>query len=116
MEKFGIDVNRMVIALIIGAIFGIICVWGTSQAPNPGDWLTIEFLIYVWYNRLMLGFVLGISDKIEIIKSKYGNSALRGALIGTILSIILVIIPGWVAISYLFAGTINSPSLLILLK
>ena len=78
----------------------------TSQAPIPSEWLTIEFLIYIFYNRLMLGFVLGISDNIKLIENKYGNSAIRRAIIGTILSVILIIIPGWAAISYLFAGTI----------
>ena len=106
MEKFGINVNRMTIALVIGALFGIFCAWATSNAPIPAQWLTVEFLIYIWYNRLILGFVLGISDNIKIIKSKYGNSIVRGAIIGTIVSVILVIIPGWPAISYLFAGTI----------
>ncbi|MFX1392496.1 MAG: hypothetical protein ACFFAH_02875 [Promethearchaeota archaeon] len=106
MEKFGIDVNRMIIALIIGAVFGIFCAWATSQAPIPSAWLTIEFLIYIFYNRLILGFILGISDNIKIINSKYANAAIRGAIIGTIISVILIIIPGWAAISYLFSGIV----------
>ena len=54
----------------------------------------------------MLGFVLGISDIVKFIKSKCGNSVIREAIIGTLISVILVIIPGWPAISYLFAGRI----------
>ena len=106
MEKFGIDIKRMITALIIGAIFGAICAWATSTAPIPEEWLTIEFLIYVWYNRLILGFIVGYAENIKLIKSKYGNAAIRGAILGTILSVILVIIPGLPAISYLWAGTV----------
>ena len=42
----------------------------------------------------------------KFIESKYGNAAIRGAILGTTISIILVIIPGLPAISYLWAGTI----------
>jgi hypothetical protein len=106
MEKFGIDLNRMLIALGLGAIFGAFCAWATSTAPIPAEWLTIEFLIYIWYNRLILGFIIGYAEKIKFIESKYGNAAIRGAILGTILSVILIIISGLPAISYLFAGTI----------
>jgi hypothetical protein len=106
MEKFGINVNRMISALILGAIFGLFCAWATSTAPIPKEWLTLEFLIYIWYNRLILGFVIGFAENINFIKSRYSNAIIRGAIIGTIISVILVIIPGLAAISYLFAGTI----------
>jgi hypothetical protein len=106
MEKLGINVNRMISALILGAIFGLFCAWATSTAPIPKEWLTLEFLIYIWYNRLILGFVIGFAENINFIKSRYSNAIIRGAIIGTIISVILVIIPGLAAISYLFAGTI----------
>jgi hypothetical protein len=106
MEKFGIDIKRMMTALILGATFGLFCAWATSTAPIPAEWLTIEFLIYIWYNRLILGFIIGYAENMKFIESKYGNAAIRGAILGTTISIILVIIPGLPAISYLWAGTI----------
>jgi hypothetical protein len=106
MKKFGINITRMVIALILGTLFGLFCAWATSTAPIPAQWLTIEFLIYIWYNRLILGFILGYAENITFIKRKYGNAIIRGAIIGTVISVIMVIIPGLAAISYLFAGTI----------
>ncbi|MFX1258137.1 MAG: hypothetical protein ACFFAN_09775 [Promethearchaeota archaeon] len=106
MEKFGININRLIIALALGAFFGAICAWATSTAPIPAEWLTTEFLIYIWYNRLILGFIIAYADNLIFIENKYGNAAIRGAILGTILSVILVIIPGLPAISYLWAGTI----------
>ena len=106
MEKFGININRMIIALALGTLFGAFCAWATSTAPIPAEWLTIEFLIYIWYNRLILGFIIAYADDIIFIENKYGNAAIRGAILGTILSVILVIIPGLPAISYLWAGTL----------
>ena len=90
MEKFGIDIKRMMIALIIGAIFGAFCAYGTSTAPIPAEWRTVEFLIYIWYSRLMLGFIIGYAESIKFIESKYGNAAIRGAILGTIISVSLV--------------------------
>ena len=106
MEKIGINIFRLIIALIIGGLFGLYCAWATSTAPIPKEWLTLEFLIYIWYNRLILGFFIGIVEKIKIIENKYGNVIVRGAIIGTIISLSLVIIPGLAAISYLIAGIV----------
>lgn len=106
MEKFGIEINRLIIAIALGALFGALCAWATSTAPIPAEWLTIEFLVYIWYNRLILGFMIAYADNLKFIKNKYGNAAIRGAILGTLLSVILVIIPGLSAISYLWAGTL----------
>lgn len=105
-QKFGINVLRMIVCLILGAIAGLICAWGTSTAPISKSILTIGFLIYIWYNRLILGFIIGYADKIKIIKHELGNSIVRGAILGAILSVILIVIPGLAAVSYLYAGII----------
>ncbi|MBD3253484.1 MAG: hypothetical protein GF383_00245 [Candidatus Lokiarchaeota archaeon] len=106
MKKLGIDIVRMAICLVLGAIAGVICAIGTATAPIPAELRTIEFLLYVWYNRLMLGFILGFADNITIIKNDYGNVIIRGAVIGGVFSLLMVIPAGISAISYLYAGII----------
>jgi len=100
LEKFGLNIKRLMICLIFGALAGLYCAFATAAFNRA----SLEYLIYIWYNRLILGFVISIADKITIIKNKRGNSIIRGAVIGGLLSIIVVIIPGLAAISYLFVG------------
>lgn len=102
MENYGINTKRLIICLVLGAITGLFCAFATA-ATNK---VSIEFMIYIWYNRLILGFVISIADKIKIIKNERGNSIIRGVILGILISMILIIIPGLAAISYLFAGII----------
>ena len=106
MGSVGINGKRMIIALILGALTGVICAIGTVIGNNPIFQISLMYLIYLWYNRLILGFVLGIADNVRIINHELGNSVIRGALIGAILSIILVIIPGLAAYSFILAGIV----------
>ena len=53
---------------------------------------------------MILGFVIGITENIILFKNKYGNPIIRGAVIGLILGMILIILPGLAAISYLITG------------
>jgi hypothetical protein len=100
LKKFGINIKRLIVCLILGALAGIYCAIGTALFRR----VSLEFLIYIWYNRVVLGFVISIADNINIIKNKYGNPIIRGALIGLIVGLILIIIPGVSAISYLIMG------------
>lgn len=94
------NIKRLMICLILGALAGLYCAFATAAFNK----VSLDYLIYIWYNRLILGFVISIADKITIIKNKRGNSIVRGAVIGGLLSIIVVIIPGLATISYLFVG------------
>ena len=106
MGSVGINGKRMLVSLILGALTGVICAIGTVFGNNPIFQISLMYLIYLWYNRLILGFVIGLADKVRIINHELGNSIIRGAMIGAILSIILVIIPGLAAYSLLLAGIV----------
>ena len=106
MGIIGINSKRMIITLTLGALAGVTCAIGTLIGNNPIFQISLMYLIYLWYNRLMLGFVIGIADNVRIINHDLGNSIIRGALIGAILSIILVIIPGLAAYSFILAGVV----------
>ncbi len=83
--------KRMVISLVIAALFGIYCAYGTSEylktAEIPGFEVTIEYLLTIFYSRLLMGFVVGFVEDIKLIGRRFPNSIIRGAVIGAIMSI-----------------------------
>jgi hypothetical protein len=83
----GLNAKRMLIALILAAFFGAMCAWGTSTVEIPGFVMTTEYLLTVFYVRLLIGFLIGFSGGWMILKGKMANAALRGAIMGIIASI-----------------------------
>ncbi len=72
--------KRMKLSLITGAILGVVCIVGASIRSDFG--LGTAFLFAFWYNRLLMGFVIGLLDgKIGMPKILF-----RGAGIGLIVS------------------------------
>ena len=55
---------------------------------------TIQYLLTIFYNRLLIGFVVAFSESIKIFNKDPHNSILRGALIGSIVSVALFIQTG----------------------
>jgi len=72
--------QRMKVSLITGAILGVVCIVGASIRSDFG--LGFSYLFAFWYNRLLMGFVIGLLDgKMGLPKVLY-----RGAGIGFIVS------------------------------
>jgi len=72
--------QRMKVSLITGAILGIVCIIGASI--RAGFDLDAAYLFAFWYNRLLMGFVIGLLDgKLGLPKVLY-----RGAGIGLLVS------------------------------
>ena len=86
--------KRLAIALFISAFFGIFCAYGTSSVEIEGFEVTFPYLLTIFYARVMIGFFVGIGDNIEILKKKYQNAAVRGALFGIIASIVIAFYGG----------------------
>jgi hypothetical protein len=85
-----IYLKRIGFATLIGAILGIFCILGASG--RVGGWSGNEvILIGLWYNRVIMGLVVGFAGDLILIKksqrSKWVNSTLRGALLGLIISL-----------------------------
>jgi len=78
------NVKRLVIATILGILCGLFCMYGTiTKFPEfPADTL---FLIGIVYNRALIGVVIGIADNIDL------HPAMRGAVIGVVISMAMVI-------------------------
>ncbi len=83
----GLNLKRMLIALILAAIFGFFCAYGTSTVEIPGFVMTTEYLLTVFYARLMIGFLVGFTGGLVLLKGKMANAALRGGIMGVIASI-----------------------------
>lgn len=80
--------KRVVIATIIGVLSGIYCSGSIAMSPNPGFPLTLGLLIgSFFYNRVLIGFVVGIADHIGL------HPVIRGGLIGAIVTLTISLIP-----------------------
>ena len=88
------NAKRLLIALVVSAVLGFFCAYGTSFVEIEGFEITLPYLLTIFYARLLIGFFVGIGDNVELIKKKYQNAALRGALFGLITSIVIAFYGG----------------------
>jgi hypothetical protein len=79
------NAKRVAIATVIGFLCGLFCAYGTVMMDDPSFMVTTGILVSIVYNRVLIGFVVGIGDGIKL------HPALRGALIGIIISMAMSI-------------------------
>lgn len=72
--------NRMIKALIGGALLGLICVAGAYI--RSGLTASPEFVFSLWYNRVIIGLIVGAPWPAKT-RSK---ALLRGAILGLLIS------------------------------
>lgn len=72
--------KRMRVALIGGVLLGIVCVIGAYI--RSGFTASPTFVFALWYNRVILGLVVGAPWT----KTSRKNALLRGALFGLLIS------------------------------
>jgi len=72
--------KRMVIGLIMGALLGVVCIVGAQL--RSGFEREALYLFAFWYNRLLIGFVIGIIS----IHPNLKVVLFRGAVIGFLVS------------------------------
>lgn len=75
--------NRLFLAVLSGAILGIFCIIGIGFRFGfvGNEW----FLFSAWYNRVIMGLLIGLAGSLVLIKSKY-NPVVRGLILGFIVS------------------------------
>ncbi len=72
--------SRMKTSIIMGSLLGIVCIIGVVyRFGYRGNYI---FLLGMWYNRLLMGFVIGLVDD-----KKRIMVILRGATLGLIISL-----------------------------
>ena len=78
-------INRMVIGVLTGAILGVICIIGVGS--RLGFYNNEIYLIGMWYNRVVMGVIAGLSEEIMLIEdNKTYNAIIRGTILGTIIT------------------------------
>jgi Na+/H+-dicarboxylate symporter len=83
------NIKRILIATIIGLACGLFCAYGTMMMAKRGGAtfpVTTGILASIVYNRVLIGFVIGIGNSIKL------HSVWRGALIGAIITMAMSII------------------------
>jgi hypothetical protein len=88
------NIKRVGIALIVAALFGILCAYGTSTLEIEGFEITLPYLLKIFYARLLIGFFVGIADNITPLQGKYTNAVLRGAVFGVLTTIVIAFYGG----------------------
>ena len=81
-----INTRRIKISVGLGVVAGTICLYGTVTSI-PGV-LTLPILATIFYDRVLLGFVVGIAYGLKI------HPLIRGAIIGAVVSLLIAIPSG----------------------
>ncbi len=90
--------RRMKICVIAGAILGVLCIIGASVRSNSDA----SFLFALWYNRLLMGLVIGMAGK-GLSRSKVIT---RGAFLGLIVSFAFYSSTGFQDVMSFLAGIV----------
>jgi hypothetical protein len=103
-----VNYRRLSISIVIGAILGVLCIIGVG-ARIPGGYLpNIVFLIGMWYNRVIMGTLIGLAGDVQILKSentsKLGNAFLRGLIFGILVSLAIFLSTEFRDLLSTFAG------------
>ena len=95
--------KRIVIAVMTGAILGILCIIGVGTRIGFSG--NLVYLIGMWYNRVIMGMMIGLSGDIVLLdKDSKQNSLLRGTLLGILVSTAIFLSTTFRDIPSFFAG------------
>lgn len=96
--------KRLSISLLTGAILGIFCIIGVGiRAGYAGNEL---YLFSMWYNRVIMGLVVGLAQNLKIIKDVKKNVYVRGLVIGLVVSLANFLSTAFRDIPSFFAGIV----------
>jgi hypothetical protein len=71
--------KRMKICIALGAILGVVCIIGASI--RSGFESDVSFLFALWYNRLIMGIMIGLASRSRDLLKAAGRGALFGLLV-----------------------------------
>ena len=93
--------KRLTIALIAGAILGVFCIIGVGwRLGFTGNEM---YLFAMWYNRVVMGLLIGLASQLKIIKSDK-NYLIRGLILGIIVTLAITFSTNFKDIPSFFAG------------
>jgi hypothetical protein len=73
--------RRALTGLILGAVLGVLCIFGVNF--RMGDQVTGLFLFATWFNRIVMGLMIGFYTPVS---KKLSKAALRGGILGLVVS------------------------------
>ncbi|NLW89461.1 MAG: hypothetical protein GXY43_07065 [Clostridiaceae bacterium] len=92
--------KRLIVSLVCGAILGVFCIIGASiRFEGQADWMN---LFSLWYNRLLMGLLIGMCVPCDKLISAIG----RGALLGLAVSFAFFATTGFTDIVSFLAGVV----------
>jgi hypothetical protein len=71
--------KRLLWGLVLGAILGVLCIVG-AQARMPGE-LSAGYLFSFWYNRLLMGLVIGLFARPKTLAFGIARGVVLGAVV-----------------------------------
>lgn len=93
--------KRILAGIVTGALLGILCIVGVGYRIGfGGNW---NFLVAVWYNRVIMGLVIGLASGFEIISSDK-NKYVRGFILGTLVTLAVSLSTWFRDLPSFFAG------------
>jgi hypothetical protein len=96
--------KRFFLSVGLGMLLGIFCIIGVSQRIPSYITNNFKYLMAAWYNRVIMGIIIGLSGEIIIITNKNINPILRGAIIGAIVSVGFGLLGQTIEIMFFIAG------------
>lgn len=95
--------RRIAIAVATGAALGVLCIIGVgSRIGFTGN---ESYLIGMWYNRIVMGLLIGFANQLIIIDNdEMKNAAARGLLLGFFVTTAIQLSTSFRDIPSYFAG------------
>lgn len=95
------DTKRVITAVLMGAFLGIFCIvgvgWRIGYSGNE------VYLIGMWYNRVVMGLLIGLAADVTIIDSEY-NYIVRGFVLGLVVTTAILVSTEFRDVPSFFAG------------
>ena len=92
--------KRMKVSVLTGVALGVVCIIGALI--RSGGTSGIYFLFALWFNRVLMGMVIGLITE----KAKYLTMILRGASLGLIVSFAFYSATGFTDFVSFLAGVV----------
>lgn len=109
MVRVLVDYKRIVISVVLGALLGVLCIVGVGTRLFAGAYLeNMLYLFGMWYNRVIMGLLIGFAGGVMIIDREnpksLANAALRGLILGALVSSAIFLSDAYQDVMSLLAG------------
>ncbi len=103
MYRGDMEKRRVILSVVTGAGLGILCIIGVgTRIGFDGNEL---FLFAMWYNRVVMGLLIGLASDLKLIDSDK-NFIVRGAFLGLFVTSAITLTSGFLDWPSFFAGVV----------